>query len=312
MKAIVINAYGPADELTEAALPVPLLRPHEVLVETHSASINAVDWKIRAGYMKDKLAYSFPLILGLDLAGTVKEIGPEVTRFKVGDAVLGKTNLADNGCYAEFVPIHEQLLELKPDNISFEEAAALPLSGMTAWQALTDFAQLKPGETVLIQGGSGGVGSLAVQFAKAIGAHVIATASSKNEALVHKIGADRMIAYDKQDFVAAIDQKVDVVFDMIGGDVLERSYEVLARGGRLVTIWGQPIKALEEKYGVTSSTFVTLEGGDHLAQIVALAKAGKVRPVVGTTIPMTAKDIQNAHRQSEKGHAQGKTIITVK
>ncbi len=312
MKAIVINAYGSTDQLTEAELSIPLLRPNEVLVETHAASINAVDWKIRAGYMKDKLAYSFPLILGLDIAGTVKKVGPEVTRFKVGDAVLGKTNLVDNGCYAEFVAIHEQLLKLKPENISFEEAAALPLSGMTAWQALTDFAELKADETVLIQGGSGGVGSLAIQFAKSIGAHVIATASSKNEALVRKIGADRMIAYDKEDFVTAIDQKVDVVFDMIGGDVLERSYEVLARGGRLVTIWGQPIKALEEKHGVTSSSFVTLEGGDHLAQIVTLAKEGKVRPIVGSTIPMTAKDIQGAHRQSEKGHARGKIIIAVK
>lgn len=312
MKAIIINAYGGADQLTEAELPVPLLHPHEVLVETHAVSINAVDWKIRAGYMKDKLAYDFPLILGLDIAGTVKKIGTEVTRFKIGDAVLGKKNLADNGCYAEFVAINEQLLVLKPENISFEEAAALPLAGITAWQALTDFAKLKAGETVLIQGGSGGVGSLAIQFAKAIGANVIATASAKNAALVRNIGADRMIAYDQEDFVTALGQSVDVVFDMIGGDVLARSYEVLVKGGRLVTIWGQPNKALEEKHGVTSSTFVTLEGGDHLAQIVALAKEGKVRPVIGTIFPMTAKDLQNAHRQSETGHAQGKIIIATK
>ena len=201
---------------------------------------------------------------------------------------------------------------MKPENISFEEAAALPLAGITAWQALVDFAKLKAGETVLIQGGSGGVGSLAIQFAKAIGANVIATASAKNAALVRNIGADRMIAYDQEDFVTALGQSVDVVFDMIGGDVLARSYEVLVKGGRLVTIWGQPDKVLEEKHGVTSSAFVTLEGGDHLAQIVALTKEGKVRPVIGAIIPMTAKDLQNAHRQSETGHAQGKIIIATK
>ncbi len=312
MKAIVIHSYGDAGQLTEAELPVPEPRDNEALVEICAASINAVDWKIRSGLMKDRIQYDFPLVLGLDIAGVVKKVGAGVARFREGDAVLAKTNLTDHGAYAEFVAVDEQLLVLKPQNLSFEAAAALPLAGMTAWQALTDHAKLRAGETVLIHGGSGGVGSLAIQFAKALGATVTTTVSEKNAEFVRSIGADRVIPYDKEDFVAALGQSVDVVFDMIGGEVLARSYDVLVEGGRLVTIWGEPDEALAKARGVTATTFVTAERGGHLEQIVRLAEQGKVRPVIGPFFPLTAEGVQSAHRLIETGHGKGKVIIQVK
>ena len=312
MKAIIIDAYGDVNKLKKVEVSQPVPGKNEVLVETHAVSINPVDCKIRSGLMKEKISYAFPLVLGLDVSGVVKQVGQEVTGYKVGDAVLAKTNLLDNGAYAEFVAIDEQLLALKPDNLSFEEAAALPLAGTTAWQALADFAKLKKGETILIQGGSGGVGSLAIQFAKALGANVITTASEKNIDFVRNLGADQVIAYDIEDFVAVLGKSVDVVFDMIGGEVLARSYEVIVNGGRLVTIWGEPDPVLEQKHGVSAMSFVTLEGGPHLKQIVALAREGKVRPVISSTFPLTGEGIREAHRLSEQGHPKGKIIIQAK
>lgn len=312
MKAIVINAYGDIDQLKEVELPIPTPQDLEVLVEIHATSINPVDWKIRSGYMRAILQYELPIVLGWDVAGVVKQVGKSVTRFKVGDAVLAKQNLLKNGTYAEYVAVDEQLPVLKPQNISFEEAAAVPLAGITAWQALTEYTNLKAGETVLIHGGAGGVGSLAVQFAKALGANVVTTVSEKNIEFARSIGADKVIPYDKEDFTAVLGQSVDVVFDMIGGDVLTKSYDVLVRGGRLVTIWGEPNEALAAEKGVTAVSFVTAEGGERLAQIVQLLEEGKVHPVVGLTYPLTVEDLQRAHKLSETGHGRGKIVIKVK
>lgn len=312
MKAIMMHAYGGVEQLKEAELPIPVPQANEVLVEIHAASINPVDSKIRSGFFSAILPLELPIVLGLDIAGIVKQVGADTTRFKVGDEVLAKTNISANGSYAEFVAIEEQLLVAKPQNLSFEEAAALPLAGMTAWEALTDHAHLKAGESVLIHGGSGGVGHLAIQFAKALGATVITTTSEKNADFVHSIGADRVISYDKEDFVEVLGPSVDVVFDMIGGDVLTKSYDVLARGGRLVTIWGQPDEVLAAAKGVTATTFVTAEGGTHLAQIVKLAAEGRVHPAVTSTYPLTAEALKTAHTLSETGHTRGKMMIKVK
>ncbi len=312
MKAIIIDAYGDVNQLKEVEMPLPVPGKSEVLVEIHAVSINPVDYKIRSGLMQEKIKYDFPLIPGLDVSGVVKQLGEEVKEYKVGDAVLAKTNLLDNGAYAEFVAIDEGLLALKPDNLNFAAAAALPLAGITAWQALVDFAKLKKGETILIHGGSGGVGSLAVQFAKALGAKVSTTASEKNIDFVRELGADQVIPYDKEDFVAVLGKQVDVVFDTIGGDVLARSYEVINKGGRLVTIWGGADPILEKKHGVSAMSFVTIEGGSHLKEIVDLAKDGKVKPVISSTFPLTEKGLREAHTLSEQGHPRGKIIIQVK
>lgn len=312
MKAIIIDAYGDVNQLKEVEIPQPVPGKNEVLVEVHAVSINPIDHKVRSGLMQEKISYAFPLIPGLDVSGVVKQLGQAVTGYKVGDAVLAKTNLLDNGAYAQFVAIDEKLLALKPDSLSFAEAAALPLAGITAWQALVDFAKLKKGETVLIHGGSGGVGSLAIQFAKALRAKIITTVSEKNIDFVRDLGADQVIAYDKEDFVAVLGKSVDVVFDMIGGNVLSRSYEVIVKGGRLVTIWGEADPALEKKHDVSAMSFVTIEGGNHLKQIVELAKEGKVRPVISSTFPLTEEGLRDAHTLSEQGHPKGKIIIQVK
>jgi NADPH:quinone reductase-like Zn-dependent oxidoreductase len=312
MKAIIIQAYGDASQLKDADVPMPLLNTHDVLIEIYSSSVNAVDWKIRSGYMKDILKYDFPLILGLDIAGVVSEVGEGVTRFKIGDEVLAKSNLSDNGGYAEFIVIDEKLLVPKPSNISFDEAAALPLAGITAWQALTEFAKLKAGERILIQGGAGSVGTLAIQFAKALGATVISTASAKNAELLERLDVDQVIAYDNEDFVKALKEPVDVVFDMVGGEVLARSYEVLVKGGRLVSISEEPNQELEAKYSVSASFFVTLEGGNHLEEVVDLVKEGNVKPVIRSSFSLTADGVQQAHKLIEDGHTYGKVIIKVK
>ncbi|HTO05141.1 MAG TPA: NADP-dependent oxidoreductase [Opitutus sp.] len=312
MKAIIINGYGDPEELREAELPVPQPSTGEVLVEIHAASINPVDWKIRSGRMSAILSYSFPLVLGLDISGVVKSPGASAHRFKIGDEVLAKINLAQSGGYAEFTAIDENRLLRKPTGLSFAEAAALPLAGITAWTALTDHARLSRGETILIHGGAGGVGSLAIQFAKALGAVVVTTASEANTAFVRSLGADRVINYRKEDFASVLGRTVDVVFDMIGGDVLTKSYDVLVPGGRLVTISSAPDASLAAKRGITASFFVTPEGGAHLAQIVKLVEEGRVRPIVSATVPLTAEGIQQAHRQSEAGHVRGKIVIQIK
>lgn len=312
MRAIIIQGYGDPEVLREAELPVPQPGDREVLVEIHAAGINPVDWKIRSGRMSGILAYSFPLVLGLDIAGVVKNRGASAHRFKIGDEVLAKIDLARSGGYAEFAAIDETRLVRKPPGLNFAEAAALPLAGITAWAALTDHARLSAGETVLIHGGAGGVGSLALQFAKALGAVVVTTASEANATFVRGLGADRVIDYRKEDFASVLGRTVDVVFDMIGGDVLTRSYEVLVPGGRLVTISSEPDAAVAAKRGVTASFFVTPEGGAHLAQIVKLVEEGRVRPVVSATWPFTAESVRQAHRQSEAGHGRGKMILQVK
>lgn len=312
MRAIVIHDYGDPDELRETELPMPRPGPSEVLVEIHAASINPVDWKIRSGGMRAILPYSFPLVLGLDIAGVVKERGASAGRFEIGDEILAKIDLARGGGYAEFTAIDETRLVLKPLGLSFPEAAALPLAGITAWAALTDHARLSPGETVLIHGGAGGVGSLAIQFAKTLGANVVTTVSEANVAFVRSLGADQVIDYRKENFASVLGRTVDVVFDVVGGDVLAQSYDVLVPGGRLVTIAAEPDGSVAAKYGVTASFFVTPEGGAHLAQIVKLVEEGRVRPKVSSHRAFTAENVQEAHRQSEAGHGRGKTVIRVR
>ncbi|WP_262247970.1 NADP-dependent oxidoreductase [Parapedobacter soli] len=310
MKAVVITSYGDISQLNDADIPMPLIGEQDVLVEIRAASVNAVDWKIRSGYMKEILAYEFPLVLGLDIAGVVKKVGAAVSRFKVGDAVLAKSNLADNGGYAAYTALHENLLEKIPNGVSFEKAAALPLAGMTAWQALTTFAGLTAGERVLIQGGAGGIGSFAIQFAKALGAKVIATASTRHVAWLKRLGVDHAIVYDQEDFAQVLrDMPVDVVLDAVGGEVLTRSYGVLKRGGRMVSIQEPPNPALEEMYGVKASFFVTLEGGNHLNEIVKLMDEGKVDPLIRTVLPLTANGIREAHSLIEDGHTYGKIVL---
>lgn len=311
MKAIVIHNYGHAEELMEQEVPVPQINADQVLVEIHATSVNPIDWKLREGYLKDGFPFDFPIILGWDAAGVVKEIGDRVTQFQVGDRVFTRPATTAQGTYAEYVPVDENRLAKLPDSVSFEEAAGVPLAGLTAWQCLFDFGNLKQGEKVLIHAGAGGVGSYAIQFAKTAGAFVATTASGKNEDLVKELGADQFINYRETDFADVLSD-FDLVVDTIGGDVLDKSFDVLKNGGKLVSIAGQPDKEKAEKKDIVVDSLWLKENGKQLAEIAELLENGKVKPIIGHTFPLTEKGLREAHELSETHHAQGKIIIKVK
>ena len=308
MKAVRIHNYGHGEVLAYEEAPMPEIAPNEVLVRVVAVSVNPVDWKIREGYLKQMIPYPLPLTLGWDVSGIVDDVGAEVTRFKVGDAVYSRPDIKRNGTYAEYVAIREDEIAHKPKTISHVEAASLPLAGIAAWEALFTAAQLKAGQTVLIHAGSGGVGSLAVQLAKSCGARVIATVSGRNLAFVESLGADQLIDYQTQKFADVVD-KVDVVFDTLGGEVQESSWSVLKPGGMLVSIVSPPSEEKAKSLGVRSA-FVFIEPNSRiLDELAALVDTGKVRPVIGAEFAL--QDVVKAHALSETGRSVGKIVLYV-
>lgn len=308
MKAVRIDSYGDAGVLAYEDAPVPSIGPQDILVRVVAASVNPVDWKIREGYLKEMIPYPFPLTLGWDVSGVVEAVGAEASRFKVGDAVFSRPDIKRNGTYAEFVAIREDEAAHKPKTISHAEAATLPLAGITAWEALVTAANLSAGQRVLIHAGSGGVGSLAIQLAKSRGAHVIATTSERNVALVKSLGADEVIDYRAQPFEQAV-KDVDVVFDTVGGKVQEASWSVLKPGGILVSIVGQPSAERAKACGARSAFVFIQPNAEILAQLAELVDAGTMRPIVGAEFAL--KDMAKAHALSQSGRAVGKIVIYV-
>jgi NADPH:quinone reductase-like Zn-dependent oxidoreductase len=311
MKAIVINEYGSADKLKEETLPIPTLEDNQVLMELHATSINPIDWKLREGALKEGLPFEFPIILGWDAAGVVAKTGKNVSNFKEGDRVFARPATTRNGTYAEFTAVEEDLLAKIPDNIPFEEAAAVPLAGLTAWQCLVDFGGIKKGNKVLIHAGSGGVGSYAIQFAKHFGAYVATTASGKNETFVKELGADQFINYKDTDFTEVLED-FDIVVDTIGGEVQEKSFEVLKEGGKLVSIVQQPNEKLAKEKNIKAESIWLRENGEQLEEIAQLLESGEVVSKVGQTFPLTEKGVKEAHKLSETHHARGKIVINIK
>lgn len=310
MKAIVIEQYGEAKELIEKELPKPEIKDDQVLIEMHATSINPIDWKLRAGYMKEMMTFEFPLILGWDAAGVIREVGKNVTDFKVGDEVFARPAM-ENGTYAEFVAVDEALVALKPENLSYQEAASTPLAGLTAWQCLVDFGEIKAGDKVFIQAGSGGVGSFAIQIAKSFGAHVISTASGKNEAFLKELGVDEFINYETTDFSEVV-KEADLVVDTMGGEILEKSLEIVKEGGRLVSIAGQPDVEKAEAKGIKADSLWLNPDGKQLAELGELMKEGKVKAHIGHTFPLTTEGLREAHELSATHHAKGKIVIEIK
>ncbi|HEU5139763.1 MAG TPA: NADP-dependent oxidoreductase [Bacillales bacterium] len=308
MKAVVIEQYGGTDELKMTEMDQPALKDNDVLIEIAATSINPVDWKIREGYLQEKIKYEFPLILGLDAAGVVKEIGNKVTSFQVGDEVFTRPDILRNGTYAEYVAVDERLVAGKPDNLSFEEAASIPLVGLTSWQCLIDKVCIKEGERVLIHAGAGGVGNFAIQLAKARGCWVATTCSSRNAEFLKDLGADQVINYEKEDFTDVL-SPVDTVFDTLGGEIQEKSYEVLKKKGHLVSIADVPDEQTAEKYGVKVDYVFMDPDGEELAKIGELLKNEKIKPVIGKTMKLS--DIQEAHNLSETGHMRGKLVLKI-
>jgi NADPH:quinone reductase-like Zn-dependent oxidoreductase len=309
MKAIRIHNYGGPEVLQYEDAPSPKLAPGEVLIRVHAAGVNPADWKVREGHFRQLVQHKFPLILGWDLSGVIEEVGPGVSKFKKGDEVFSKPDTSRDGAYAEYVVVRESEVALKPRSLHHVYAAAVPLAGITAWQALFDVAQLKRGQRVLIHGGSGGVGHFAVQFAKWKGAHVIATASTKNQQLLQEIGVDQPIDYTTQRF-EQIAENVDVVLDTIGGDTQERSWKVLKKGGLLASVVQPPDAEKAKEFGVRGAFVWIQPNGNELAEIAPLIDSGNLKVVLDRILPLS--EARRAHKLSQSGHARGKIVLRVK
>ncbi len=308
MKAVRIHAYGGPELLHYEDVPRPQPKPDDLLIRVRAAAVNPVDWKIREGYLKGFLNHHLPLILGWDVAGEVVEVGPAATGFKVGDEVYSRPDIERDGGYAEYIAVKASDAALKPATLNPVHAAAVPLAALTAWQSLVDAAQLQAGQTVLIHAAAGGVGSFAVQLAKARGARVIATASAVNTGLVADLGADQFIDYTRTRFEHVV-KEVDVVFDTIGGDTQERSWQVLKPGGILVSVVSPPPEAIAAAHGARGAFVFIHPSGAQLATIAQLIDQGRMRPIIHTVLPLN--QARQAHAISEGGHARGKIILKV-
>jgi NADPH:quinone reductase-like Zn-dependent oxidoreductase len=308
MNAVRIHAYGGPEVLQYEEAPQPRPRRGEVLVQVHAVAVNPVDWKVREGQLKERVQYQMPLILGWDVSGVVEAVGPGVKRLKMGDPVYSRPDIARDGAYAEYVVIKESLVAHKPASFDHVHAAALPLSAMTAWQALFDAAQLTSGQRVLIHAAAGGVGHYAVQLAKWKHAHVIGTASSENQAFLRDLGADETIDYRKAPFEDQVSD-VDVVLDTLGGDVQTRSWKVLKPGGILVSIVHPPSAEQAASHGVRQAYLFMQPKLEQLDQIASLAEAGKLQSVVETVLPLA--QARKAHEVSQAGHTRGKIVLRV-
>ena len=309
MRAVVIEKYGGVDVLEIKDIPMPIVGEHDLLIEVYAASVNPVDWKVREGYLKELVPHKFPLVLGWDVAGIVKETRSHTSLFRAGDRVFSRTDIARNGTYAEYVAVDEGLVALMPDNLSFREAAAVPLACQTAWQALVEIAQVKQGDKVLIHAASGGVGSFAVQIAKYKGAHVAATCGTANTRLVKSLGTDEVIDYTAADFSEVL-HDFDIVLDTMGGDIYRKSFKIVKKGGTVVSLIERPDEALARNSGAKAEYMFLQPERKRLSQIAALLSEGKIKPVLGIVLPL--EEVKKAHTISQSHHAKGKIVLTLK
>jgi len=332
VRAARIHRYGTADELIVEDAPRPSPGRGELLIAVVASSVNPIDWKMREGIQAAIAPRSMPTILGLDVSGLVEEVGQGVVGFDVGDAVFSSPDHRREGTYAEYVVVPAAQVAPKPASLTHAEAASLPLVGLTAWDCLVRAADLKAGERVLIQAGSGGVGTFAIQLAKHLGAEVATTCSGRNAELVTSLGADRVVDYTQERFDEVLPPQ-DVVLEAMGGEILARSLAVVRRGGRLSFInsglgprverWGSVVGTLVTVVaaasmmlfqrlvrGVKASMVVRRADGAALAEIASLVDAGAIRPTIDREYPLA--EIAEAHRYGETGRARGKIVIRVR
>jgi NADPH:quinone reductase-like Zn-dependent oxidoreductase len=307
MKVALFQDYAAPVEIAE--IPKPTLKDDSVLIEVHAASLNPIDNILRAGYMKDFLPLTFPHVMGYDVSGDVVEVGKNVQSVKVGDAVFARPNQDDAGAIAEFARVKENELAIIPVNLSYTDAASVPLAGLTAWQALVTKGNLKEGDKVLIHAGSGGVGTYAIQIAKHLGAYVATTTSAKNAELVQSLGADLVIDYKAKKIENELSE-YDLVVDMLGGETMANSFKVLKKGGTLISIKGQDTDGLAEKYGIRFEAFFMSPDGNMLAELGALISDGIVKPVIDSVFPM--EQAPAAYDRLATGHTVGKIVVTIK
>lgn len=307
MRAAILTDYGNAPEIAD--VDSPNLPADSVMVEVHASAINPIDWIIMDGHKRDVLAYELPWRVGYDVSGVVTEVGADVEGLSAGDEVYARADNMQAGTMAEFAAVKAHDLATKPATLSHAEAAAIPLAGLTAWQALFTKGGLQSGQRVLIHAGSGGVGTLAIQFAKQAGAWVAATASAENRGLVEELGADQFVDYSSEQFEDVV-EPCDLVFDMLGGDTLKRSFDVVKPGGTIVSIKGDAPEGLAEERDVTFEWFFMEPSGAQLAEIASLVTDGKVRPVLDRTFPL--EDVAAAYEYARSGKATGKVAIAVR
>ena len=306
MKAVIIHAYGGPEVLKLEDVPRPEPTENEVLVRVIAAGVNPVDAIIREGTYAREFGTHLPLVPGYDIAGVVQKAGAKITRLKAGDAVYGY--VLWGGGYAEYAVAREGEVSPKPKSLSFVAASAVPLVALTAWQALIDTAKLGVGQTVLIHGGSGGVGTMAIQIAKARGARVIATASTSNQDLLKELGADATIDYTKTKF-EDVAKDVDVVLDSVGKDTLARSYGVVKKGGFIATLVSRLDQAELDKHGIRGASIAVKPNADELAEITNLIEAKKIKPVVTQTLPLA--EAVKAQQQAATHHTRGKIVLKI-
>ena len=307
MKAALIEKNGGPEGLIYGDAPDPVAGPGEVVVDIHAASVNAADWKVRVD--GDGKALPFPYILGRDFSGLVSALGDGVTDFAIGDAVFGVCDVGQEGAYAEKIAMKAAIIARKPDALSHMEAVSLALTGLTATVSIEDTLKLQAGETILIQGGAGGVAGFAIQLAKHLGAHVITTASAANHDYMRQLGADEIIDYNTQDFTKTV-SNCDAVFETVGGDVSMQSYAVLKAGGRAAFIASggtAPVPPRDDVQGLRPAVGRDREHLERVAELVALG-AVQIPPI--TEYPLS--EAAAAHRVSEARHLRGKLIFKVR
>jgi NADPH:quinone reductase-like Zn-dependent oxidoreductase len=304
MKAVRIERYGSEEVVELAEVEKPKRAENELLVKVQAAAVNPVDWKIRDGLGK-LFGLKLPLILGCEVAGTVEAVGNEVKDFAPGDEVYGYLGSYTGG-YAEYVAAPASEFVRKPKQIDFNTAASVPVGALTAWQGIFDHGKLASGQRILITGASGAVGSMAVQLAKAKGAHVIGTGSGRNEEFVKRLGTDEFIDYRKAKFEDKV-RDVDVVFDTVGGETQECAFQSLKRGGVLVSTVSPPPAEKAKEFGVAVAMVEVRPKPDQLAEINRLLEGGKLKVRVATVLPLA--EVKKAHQTSASGHADGKIIL---
>jgi NADPH:quinone reductase-like Zn-dependent oxidoreductase len=333
MKAFIVDRYGKKNGVRIGEMPDPDVRENDVLVQVHAAAVNLLDSKIRSGEFKLILPYRLPLILGNDVAGVVVRVGSRVRRFKLGDQVYARPPQDRIGSFAELISMNEDAVAIMPKKLTMEEAASIPLVGLTAWQALIERANLKKGQKVLIHAGSGGVGTFAIQLAKHLGATVATTTSTANLDLVKRLGADIAIDYKKDDFEKLL-HDYDVVLNSLEGETLTKSLRVLKPGGTLISISGPPdpdfakdmraswilrqvmrllsyrIRKKAKRHRVSYSFLFMRASGDQLHEITSLIDSGIIRPVVDRVFPF--ESTKEAMAYVEHGRAKGKVIVKVR
>ena len=306
MKAIVIHEYGGPEVLKYEDVPRPEPKADQILIRVIAAGVNPVDGMIRSGMFAKDGNGAFPMVLGGDIAGVVERVGNKITKFKAGDPVFAYVSLDSGGGYAQYAVVPEGDAAPKPKSLTYVEAGAVPIVALTAWQALIDTAKLNAGQTVLIHGGSGGVGTFAIQIAKARGAKVIATASTANQDLLKQLGTDVAVDYTKQKF-EDVAKDVDVVLDSVGKDTLTRSYGVVKKGGIIVSLVARPNQSDLEKHGIRGVALSVEPNSGELAQIGKLIDEKKIRVIVSQTFPLS--EAKKAQEQVASGHTRGKIVL---